>query len=363
MTAPDDALVNDGSVNDDGSVNNDASAVGALQAKAPAPKAPAPKASAPKAHKSAPTRADLEESLHDFENQVRAANDKINKRTGRPIALAIIFGLILGGSLLVSLLIFKEFFMLFGFALIVIAALEFATALRVVGRDVPRVPIVIATIAIVPASFYGFDDAAGLTRESGHWIVAIAAVVFVSLWRLVEASLPSRRVSRAALVRDLGSGAFVVLYVLFLGSFFVLLTAHDGGQWWTLAALIIVVSVDTGAYVSGLLFGKRKMVPSISPNKTWEGFIGSVIVAIVAGVLTAMLMLNQPWWVGVIMGIVLALTGTVGDLTESLIKRDLGIKDISTWLPGHGGMLDRLDSILPSAAVAYALFIIFSGAQ
>jgi phosphatidate cytidylyltransferase len=351
MTAPDDALVNDAPANNGASVDN------ALANGGPAREA------APKVHKSPPTRADLEVSLHDFENQVRAANDKINKRTGRPIALAIIFGLILGGALLVSLLIFKEFFMLFGFALIVIAALEFATALRVVGRDVPRTPIVIATIAIVPASFYGLNDAAGLTREAGHWLVAIAAVVLVSLWRLGEASLPSRRVSRAALVRDLGSGAFVVLYVLFLGSFFVLLTAHDGGQWWTLAALIIVVSVDTGAYVSGLLLGKHKMVPSISPNKTWEGFIGSMIVAIVAGVLTAMLMLGQPWWVGVIMGIVLALTGTVGDLTESLIKRDLGIKDISTWLPGHGGMLDRLDSILPSAAVAYALFIIFSGAQ
>ncbi len=122
----------------------------------------------------------------------------------------------------------------------------------------------------------------------------------------------------------------------------------------------MVVSVDTGAYVSGLNFGKHPMVPLISPKKTWEGFAGSVAAAVLAGVLLAIFMLHEQWWVGVILGLAMVLTATVGDLTESLIKRDLGIKDISTWLPGHGGLLDRLDSALPSAAAAYALFIIFT---
>jgi phosphatidate cytidylyltransferase len=315
------------------------------------------------ASKAAAARAEREAALHEFETQVRAANDKINQRTGRPIVLAILVGLLLGASLLISLLIIKELFMVFAVLLIGIASLEFATALKVVGRTVPRIPIVIGTLAIVPASFYAFDAANGLTRDAGHWIVAIAVIVLVSVWRIAMTAFPAHRQSASVLVRDLGTGAFVVLYVLFLGSFFVLLTAHEGGQWWTLAALIVVVSTDTGAYASGLAFGKHKMVPSISPNKTWEGFIGSVLVAITAGILTAMLMLGQPWWVGVILGVALALTATVGDLTESLIKRDLGIKDISTWLPGHGGLLDRLDSALPSGAVAFALFIIFGGAQ
>jgi phosphatidate cytidylyltransferase len=308
-------------------------------------------------------RAERDAAIHEFETHVRAANDKINQRTGRPIILAILVGLLLGGSLLVSLLIIKELFMVFAVLLIGTASLEFATALKVVGRTVPRIPIAIGTLAIVPASFYGFGADSGFSREAGLWIVAIAVIVLAIVWRIAMTIAPTHRRSRSVLVRDLGSSTFVVLYVLFLGSFFVLLTAHDGGEWWTLAALIVVVSTDTGAYASGLAFGKHKMVPSISPNKTWEGFIGSVVVAVTAGVLTAMLMLGQPWWVGVILGIALALTATVGDLTESLIKRDLGIKDISTWLPGHGGLLDRLDSALPSGAVAYALFIIFSGAQ
>jgi phosphatidate cytidylyltransferase len=184
--------------------------------------------------------------------------------------------------------------------------------------------------------------------------------VFISLWRVAEFVVPSRRVSRADLLKDIGAGAFIQSYVAFLGGFTVLLTAQEGGQWWTLAFLIVVVSVDVGAYASGLNFGKHKMAPSISPKKTWEGFAGSVLSAMVAGILCAIFMLQQPWWVGVIFGATLVLTATMGDLAESLIKRDLGIKDISTWLPGHGGFLDRLDSILPSAAAAYALFLIFT---
>jgi phosphatidate cytidylyltransferase len=155
---------------------------------------------------------------------------------------------------------------------------------------------------------------------------------------------------------DVGAGAFVQVYVAFSAGFYLALTGVDGGEWWTLAALIIVVFTDVGAYASGLRFGRHKLAPLISPGKTWEGFAGSILVAIAFGAVLAPLMLQQPWWVGAIMGVLLALVGTAGDLTESLIKRDLGIKDISTWLPGHGGFLDRLDSILPSAAVAYLIF-------
>jgi phosphatidate cytidylyltransferase len=109
-----------------------------------------------------------------------------------------------------------------------------------------------------------------------------------------------------------------------------------------------------------LLFGKHPMAPRISPKKTWEGFGGSITLATIAGIVVSIFMLHEEWWVGLVFGIALALTATLGDLTESLIKRDLGIKDMSTWLPGHGGFLDRLDSVLPSAAVAYTLFLLFS---
>ena len=314
---------------------------------------------APHKHKG-PSRADFDAARHDLEAQARATNEKINARTGRPLLLAIVVGVGLGAALLLSLLIVKELFMVFAAALIVVASFEFATALRVANRKVPRIPVIITAIAIVPASFYAINADLGLTREAGHLIVAAAGIVLITVWRLVSLALPSKRATPSLVVRDIGAGAFVVLYVMFLGSFFVLLTAHEGGQWWTLAALIVVVSVDTGAYATGLSFGKHPMAPSISPKKTWEGFAGSVAAAVLAGVLLAIFMLQQPWWVGVILGLTIVLTATVGDLTESLIKRDLGTKDMSTWLPGHGGLLDRLDSALPSAAAAYALFIIFT---
>jgi len=290
--------------------------------------------------------------VSDFEAQVRATNDKINARTGRPLLRAILVGLVLGGAVLVSLVLVKELYMVFAAILVGFTSFELASALRFAGRDVPRVPTVIAALAVVPASFYWL--------ASGHWLVTLAGVLAITVWRLVEMIRPQHRVSGMDLLKDLGAGAFIMAYVAFMAGFTVLLTAQEGGQWWTLAFLIVVVAVDTGAYATGLTFGKHKMAPLISPGKTWEGFAGSAGAAILAGVLVSIFMLQQPWWVGVIFGVVLLGTATLGDLAESLIKRDLGIKDISTWLPGHGGFLDRVDSSLLSGAAAYALFLIFA---
>ena len=287
-----------------------------------------------------------------FEAQVRATNDKINARTGRPLVRAILVGLLLGAALLFSLIVIKELYMLFAAALIGFTSYELASALRFAGRDVPRLPTVVAALAVVPASFYWLAE--------GHWYVTLAGVGFIALWRVAEFVNPRLRVSGLDLLKDIGAGALIMGYVAFLGGFTVLLTAQPGGQWWTLAFLIVVVSVDVGAYATGLSFGKHPMAPLISPKKTWEGFAGSVLAAVTAGILVAIFMLGQPWWVGLILGVTIVGTATAGDLAESLIKRDLGIKDISTWLPGHGGFLDRVDSSLLSAAAAYALFLIFA---
>jgi len=290
--------------------------------------------------------------VSEFEAQVRATNDKINARTGRPLALALTVGIGLGLALLGSLIFVKEFYMVFAALLAGFTTFELASALRFAGRDVPRIPVVIAALAVIPASFYWL--------ATGHWLVTLAGIAFISLWRLAELISPNRRGSAIDVLKDLGAGAFIMAYVAFMAGFTVLLTAQDGGQWWTLAFLIVVVSVDTGAYATGLTFGKHPMAPNISPKKTWEGFAGSVAAAVIAAVLLAIFMLQQPWWVGVILGLTIVATATMGDLAESLIKRDLGIKDISTWLPGHGGFLDRVDSSLLSAAAAYALFLIFT---
>ena len=266
--------------------------------------------------------------------------------------MAIVVGVLLGGALLCSLIFAKPFFMLFAAALIGFTTYELASALRLAGRDVPRIPTVIVAILVVPAAFFWVAP--------GHWFATLGGIAIIAIWRLVELVRPSTRTSAKNVLLDLGAGAFIMIYVAFMGGFTVLLTAQPGGQWWTLAFLIVVISVDLGAYVSGLTFGKHPMAPVISPKKTWEGFAGSVVFAVVAGVLLSIFMLHQPPWVGIILGVVMVATATGGDLAESLIKRDLGIKDISSFLPGHGGFLDRVDSSLLSAAAAYALFLIFA---
>ncbi|PJJ63576.1 phosphatidate cytidylyltransferase [Compostimonas suwonensis] len=298
------------------------------------------------------TRADIEAQVKATRAQIDATTEKIEARTGRNLILAVLIGLVLGVAMLFSLIVIKELFMVFGGVLIGFTAFELANALRHAGRSVPRIPTVIAALAIIPAAYY--LDAAG------QWLATLAGIVFVGLWRVAELLAPSRRTTGLGLVRDIFAGVFVQVYVAFLGSFAVLLVAQPNGQWWTLAFLILVIAVDTGAYAAGLSFGKHPMAPTISPKKTWEGFAGAAVVGIVGGVILAIFMLGQPWWVGVVFGVVILVTATFGDLSESLIKRDLGIKDMSSWLPGHGGFLDRLDSILPSAAATYVLFLLFS---
>ena len=297
------------------------------------------------------TRADIERQMQARKAQLDATNERIEARTGRNLILAILIGLAFGLLMLFSLILIKELFMLVAAATIVFAAFELTQALRAAGRDVPRIATMIASVAIVPAAYYG--------HSGGQLVALVAGIVFVTVWRLIEAAVKRPRVAGRLLLRDLGSGALIQLYVVFLGSFATLLLAEDGGQWWTLAFLILVIAIDTGAYATGLSFGRHPMAPTISPKKTWEGFAGAALASIVAGVLLSIFMIGEPWWFGVVFGSVLLFTATLGDLAESLIKRDIGIKDMSSWLPGHGGFLDRLDSILPSAAATYALFLIF----
>ncbi|MEO6943038.1 MAG: phosphatidate cytidylyltransferase [Terrimesophilobacter sp.] len=298
------------------------------------------------------TRAELRAQMESTRAQIDHANEKIEARTGRNLPLAILIGLALGFAMLFSLIVVKELFMIVAAFLIGFTAFELASALRSSGRRVPRWPTVIAALATVPAAFY--------LGDGGKWLVSLAGIGFVVLWRVTELTDPKLRGPAREIWRDLAAGTFIQIYIPFLASFAVLLDSKPGGEWWTLAFLILVISIDTGAYATGLTLGKHPMAPRISPKKTWEGFAGSVATAFIAGILLSIFMIHQPWWFGFVFGAVIVATATIGDLTESLIKRDLGIKDISTWLPGHGGFLDRMDSIVLSAAAAYVLFLLFA---
>ena len=131
--------------------------------------------------------------------------------------------------------------------------------------------------------------------------------------------------------------------------------AEDDGAWRVFTFIVVTISSDIGGYALGVVAGKHPMAPSVSPKKSWEGFAGSAIACVVAGTLTVPLLLDGPWWAGLLVGLAAVLAATLGDLSESMIKRDLGIKDMGSVLPGHGGVMDRLDSLVIAAPVVWLL--------
>lgn len=295
-------------------------------------------------------RTDFEAQLRQRKADFGARNEALTARTGRNLPAAIGIALAFAVVMLGSLLLWTPSFMVVAAFLLGVGVYELASAMRFAGRDVPRVPSVLVAVGIVPAAYLGGQIPALFTLLGG--------IVLISVWRLVEVAFTNPKPSAGNVFRDLTNGLFVQAYVTLLGACVVLLSAQRDGPLWVIGFILVVVAVDTGAYATGLNLGKHPMAPRISPKKTWEGFVGSVAASIVMGILVALFMLGLPWWTGVVLGVLISGSATLGDLTESMIKRDLGIKDISSFLPGHGGLLDRMDSILPSAAVAYVIYLV-----
>lgn len=285
-------------------------------------------------------------------DQLDQANERIKARTGRDLILATLIGLLIGGLLLVSLIFVKWAFLFFAVAGSQLAIFELSRALRAGGRRIDVVPQQIAGALLVFAAYFA---ELWLT-----WVTLFFAIALVIIWRLLAQMIARDGRTYGDVLTDALVSGFVQVYVPFLAGITLILLRQDGGEWWVLSFIVVVVVADTGAYASGLLFGKHPMAPKISPKKTWEGFAGAVLFSLLAGVLLAMFLLGLPWWAGLVFGAVLVGTATLGDLGESMLKRDLGIKDMSSWLPGHGGFLDRLDSILPSAVAALTLYAVLS---
>ncbi|MCZ2829432.1 phosphatidate cytidylyltransferase [Modestobacter sp. VKM Ac-2986] len=262
---------------------------------------------------------------------------RVTGRAGRDMAAAIGVGLALGGTVIATLLVWRPAFLLVLTVAVVISIMELTGALRNGGHQPPRTPVVVGALAMVALAW---------TRGPSGLVVAFLLTVFaVLLWRLGDGPL--------GYLRDASAGVFVALYVPLLAGFAVLLLVPDDGVARVLAFIATVVCSDVGGFAAGVLFGRHPLAKSISPKKSWEGLAGSVTACVVIGVALATLTFHVPWWGGALFGVSIALTATLGDLGESLIKRDLGIKDMGDLLPGHGGLMDRMDSLLPSAAVAW----------
>lgn len=166
-------------------------------------------------------------------------------------------------------------------------------------------------------------------------------------------------------VRDTSMGVFILTWIPLFGSFAAmmsLLRGHDDvpGSMFIITFMLCVIASDTGGYIAGVMFGSHPMAPTVSPKKSWEGFAGSTISSAVVGALMVGNLLYYDWWWGVLLGFGLAVCATLGDLLESQFKRELGIKDMSNMVPGHGGVMDRLDGMLPSAMVTWLVLSVIA---
>ncbi|WP_372498649.1 phosphatidate cytidylyltransferase [Yinghuangia soli] len=272
-------------------------------------------------------------------------------RAGRNLPAAIGVALLLGGAIVGSLLTVPVIFVGIVLAAVLVGLWEFSGAL---GRArtapggpgpvrLPLIPLAVGAVAMLIAAYERGPEGLGIATA----LTALAVMV----WRMTEGP--------EDYLRDMATGVFAAFYLPFLAGFAVLMLAADDGAKRVLAFMIVVVCSDTGAYAAGVAFGKHKMAPKISPGKTWEGFAGAVATCAVAGALCLTLLLDGQWWQGALLGAAVAATAALGDLVESMIKRDLGVKDMGDLLPGHGGLMDRLDSLLASAPVVWLLLELY----
>ena len=276
-------------------------------------------------------------------------------RAGRNLPAAIGVGLALLVPVFVGLIWVDWVFVGYVTGMLCLAAVEVSRALRRVGMHAETVPIVAGTALCLLGVYW-----VGANPELG---VSPMTVIVSTLGGTVIASILARlfREEPLGFVRDVAASAFVIAYIPLIGLFVALLMVPDDGPARIVTLLVCVVLSDTGAYATGVLFGSHKMAPKISPSKTWEGFAGALCWTVVGAVCCAQWILHIHWWVGIPLGIVVAMAATVGDLTESLIKRDAGLKDMSNWLPGHGGIMDRLDSMLMAFPVGWFILNIAMG--
>jgi phosphatidate cytidylyltransferase len=264
-------------------------------------------------------------------------------RTGRNLPVAIAVGLVMGGLALLTLFTVKATFLLYVAAIVGMAGWELSRALSTRDIHLTLVPVAAGGAAMVVLAYWEGDrDALGALALT---VVAILA------WRLPRGA--------DGYVRDVTASVFTVAYLPLMAVFVALMLARPDGDRRALLFIIVTICSDIGGYFAGITAGRHPMAPAISPKKTWEGFAGSAAACLLAGAIGLPLLLHGRVWQGLVLGAAAVAAATLGDLAESMIKRDLEIKDMGTVLPGHGGILDRIDSLLIMAPVVWLLLTVF----
>ena len=269
-------------------------------------------------------------------------------RAGRDLRKAVASAIVLLAAIAASLFFWKAAFMLIVAAAVVVAVWELHRGLMAKEIDIPEQPLMLGGVVMVVVAYVWGTDA--LVTAT-----AVSALV-IMLWLL--------RRGIDGYVKNATASVFTLVYVPFLGSFVALMLAEGGrggggldneGVEGIITFVLVTIASDIGGYIAGVLFGKHPMAPVISPKKSWEGFAGSAVFCVVVGWALVVYLLDGDWWVGVVLGLIAVVMATLGDLCESVMKRDLGIKDMSQVIPGHGGLMDRLDSLLATIAPIWLL--------
>ncbi len=271
------------------------------------------------------------------------ASEPRRTRTGRNLPAAVAIGVVLGGLVLLTLFTVKATFLIYVGAVVAVGLWELRHALADRDISLPLIPIVAGGAAMFTLAYwYGAQPA----------FAAMAGTVGVLMaWRLPGGA--------GGYLRDLTASVFTLAWVPMLGVFVPLMLSQPDGPRRTLMFILLAVCSDVGGYFAGIFTGRHPMAPRISPKKTWEGFGGSVAACLAAGAIALPLLLHAHVWQGLILGAAAVAAATLGDLVESMIKRDLEIKDMGRIFPGHGGAMDRLDSLLFVAPVAWLLLSVF----
>jgi len=270
-------------------------------------------------------------------------------RAGRNLPAAIAVGVVLGGMAIGILLFRPEAWFVVLAITIPVATHEVTRRLQEAGYAIPLVPLLIGGQAILWLTWP--FHAKGALMGYG------ATIVVCMVWRLLGQGLSDQPVNY---LRDISATVLLATWIPLFATFSALLIFQDHGGGRVFSVIATVVFADIGGYTAGVLFGKHPMVPAISPKKSWEGFGGSLLFGITASVLSVTFLLDQPPWVGVPLGLLLVITGVLGDLVESQVKRDLGIKDMGALLPGHGGSMDRIDAMLPAAVAGWIVLTLLA---
>ena len=266
-------------------------------------------------------------------SDIFAINEAINKRAGRKLLPSIAVSLSLIALIWFALAYHRGIFAVVVAVAVLLGIREIVRAFGVRGTYISINLLVLASVALSYSAWNG--GVAGLATATA---IAIPVLLIELLSKGPEGFVASATAT-----------TFSLLYLPFLGGFLILLARTSNGFERVMTFVVLVSCNDTFGYIVGVLIGKHPLAPKISPKKSWEGLAGSLVFTVLGGVLAFTYIMDLAWWIGAIVGLMIVFTATCGDLIESAMKRDLALKDMGSLLPGHGGMLDRLDSVLISA--------------